>query len=97
MKQQITKISVLQTSKVLAALYAVFGVLIMPFGCLLLAFGAEDTSSRIMAIVYILGPVLYGVVAFIFGLLCTWLYNVIASRIGGIEFELGEARTAPVS
>ena len=33
-------------------------------------------------------PVLYGVLGFLVTLLTTWLYNVVAGAVGGIELDL---------
>jgi uncharacterized membrane protein (DUF485 family) len=35
-------------------------------------------------------PILYGVLAFVMGLVVSGLYNLIAARVGGIEVTLGE-------
>lgn len=32
-------------------------------------------------------PIMYGVIGFISGAVCAFLYNVVASRIGGIKFQ----------
>ena len=36
-------------------------------------------------------PVLYGVLAFVMGLVVSALYNLIAARVGGIEVTVSEA------
>lgn len=90
MKQQISRISVLQTSKVVAILYAVLGFITVPFGCILLALRSEDTTNLIVGVIYLLGPIIYGVMGFIFAAIGIAVYNLVASRIGGIEFEIRE-------
>lgn len=32
-------------------------------------------------------PIMYGVIGFISGAVCAFIYNVVASRIGGIKFQ----------
>jgi hypothetical protein len=90
MKYQISNISVLQTSKVLAILYAAFGLVMVPFGCLFLALGTDDPTYPIIGVTYLLGPLLYGVFGFIFSVIGTWLYNIVARWTGGIEFEVAQ-------
>lgn len=88
MKYQIARFSILQTAKVVALLYVVFGLILIPFGCLLLALGSDDTTSLVVGIFYLLGPILYGIIGFIFTAIGLWVYNLLSARIGGIEFEL---------
>jgi len=83
MKKQITKISVFQTSKILAVLYVLFGLIYTLIGSLMLIFGGEQV--KVMAIIYILMPVILGIFSFIFIALAAWIYNLVASRFGGIE------------
>jgi hypothetical protein len=41
-----------------------------------------------------LAPVFYGVAGFVFTAIICWLYNAIARRIGGIQFEVsGEVQS----
>ena len=50
----------------------------------------EGTARR-MGIVYILMPIVGALLGFIFVVIFFWLYNVLAKRLGGIEFELTDA------
>ena len=46
----------------------------------------------------LIAPVFYAVGAFIFTAIVCWLYNAVAKRIGGIEFELsGESSASAAS
>jgi hypothetical protein len=89
--RQIKSFAVLQTAKVMGVLYLLFGLLFMaPFFLIVsVSRGHRHGGSLLMVLI---APVFYAVGAFIFTALICWLYNVVAKRIGGIEFEVsGEA------
>jgi len=90
MKYQITKFSIAQTSKVAALLYALFGLVLLPFGCFFLTQVSGDRTNFMVGILYILAPVWYGLLGYVFTAIALWVYNLIAARIGGIEFDLKE-------
>jgi hypothetical protein len=87
MKKQVVHVSVLQSAKVMAALYLVFSlpmVLVMAIPALMT--GGEGVSMAML----IFAPILYTVVGFIFTALGAWIYNLVAARIGGFEFTTSE-------
>lgn len=86
MRYRIANISVLQTSKVIAILYALFGLCFMPFGCFFLV--ADEPGMRIAALLYLFLPIIYGVFGFIMVAIGSLIYNALAPRIGGVEFDL---------
>jgi hypothetical protein len=86
MKKQISRISILQSSKVMTALYFVFGFLYTVIGIPMVFFGG--TRLKVMGIVYLLGPVLAAVFGFLGVIVFGALYNFLAKRLGGIEFEV---------
>ena len=89
MPRQITRFSVKQTSKVAGILYLLMGLVFAVF--LLLGALAEGDGPGI--VFALLAPALYGAIGFVGTALMCWLYNMIAERTGGIEFELsGEAQ-----
>jgi len=91
MKMQITRFSVLQSTKIMTAMYVLFGFIYTLIGIPMIIFG--DTGVKIMGIVYLFMPIITGIMGFIFLALFMWLYNVLAVRFGGIEFtteEIGE-------
>ena len=92
MKTQIKNVSILQTSKVIAILYAVFGLLFIPCGCIFTIIGAagDEPGLTVSGIMYIFFPIIYLVFGFIGVAIMSWVYNLIADRTGGIEFELEE-------
>ena len=97
MRQQISHVSVLQTSKIVAILYALFGLVMVPLGCVILALNTGDRASLVLGVLYLLGPVLYGVLGFILTAIGIWVYNLVAPRLGGIEFDLTEVPQPPAS
>ncbi len=84
---EIRSISVMQTAKVVAAIYFIISAVIGL--CLAVATLVRGHPGRaLLALVGI--PIFYGVIAFAFTAIFCWLYNEIARRIGGIEIELAE-------
>ena len=53
------------------------GNAVPPFAAALIGLGA-----------IIVWPIFYGVIGFLFALIGAWLYNVVASKVGGIEIDL---------
>jgi preprotein translocase subunit SecY len=91
MKKQLVRISLLQSAKVAAALYFVIS---LPFAAIFALFAAMMPSGvRGMGggmSVIIIMPICYAIFGFLFSLLGGWIYNVVASMIGGIEFTTEE-------
>ncbi len=88
MKKQIARISVLQSSKIVVALYILMGLLYTLIGIPMLMFGGED--MRIMGIVYIGMPLIMGVFGWLFFAIFAALYNLLAKWLGGVEVEVKE-------
>ena len=93
MKRQITRFSVLQTSKVLGILYVFFGLIYVPFGLGMIFLGG--TEMKIMGIMYTFMPILMGVFGFIGVVIFSALYNLVARWIGGIEVEVTDTELYP--
>ena len=86
MKKRINRISILQSAKMATALYAVLGFLYTLIGIPIFIFGDEKT--KIMAIVYICMPILMAIFGFIFFVISSAIYNLVARWLGGFEFEV---------
>jgi hypothetical protein len=82
-KKRIAHISIHQTSKVLAILYVVLGLLFIPIGVILIISG-----QMVMGIIYVLMPFIYGIVGYPLVAGMCWVYNMIAKSVGGIEFTI---------
>ncbi len=63
----------------LGFLYSIAGIFMVIFG---------NSQIKIMGFIYLAMPVIMAVVGFIFIALFAWVYNCIAKRFGGIEFEV---------
>ncbi|MBE2179777.1 MAG: hypothetical protein IAE97_04835 [Chthoniobacterales bacterium] len=86
MKKQITRISVLQSSKIVVTLYILFGFLYSLAGIPMLIFGGGD--MKVIGIVYTAMPLIMGLFGFIFFAIFAALYNLLARWLGGVEFEV---------
>ena len=96
MKTQVTKISILQTSKVMALVSPVFGLVHCGIGviCTIIAVVLianerveEGVGLLIPGVILLFMPVLLFFMTFIFTAMGSLLYNWVASKAGGIEFE----------
>ncbi|WP_299469044.1 hypothetical protein [uncultured Gimesia sp.] len=86
MKKQMIRISILQSSKVMTAMYALMGFIYTLIGIPLVVFGSDQL--RIIGVIYLFGPLLMGFFGFIFFVFFAWIYNLLASWLGGFEFEV---------
>ncbi|MGH7556561.1 MAG: hypothetical protein ACREMD_02020 [Gemmatimonadota bacterium] len=99
----IERIGPVSLAKVMGAIYAVIGFVVGALFTLFALVGAvagasSDPEMAWMAPLFgvaaiVVFPILYGVMAFVMGLVVSGLYNLIAGRIGGIEVTLGEGVT----
>lgn len=86
MKKQLTRVSILQSSKIVTALYLLLGFIYTAIGIPMVVFG--DDKFRIIGIVYILMPIVMAIFGFIFFVIFAALYNLLAKWLGGIEVEV---------
>ncbi len=84
MKKQITNVSPVQTAKVMAVLYLVMS---LPIVLLMMAFAPSMGMGKIMFLIF---PVIYMVIGFIFTLIGSFIYNFVAGLVGGFEFTVTE-------
>ena len=82
---EIKSIQVFQTAKVMGILYGLFGVVASFFWFLGLMINGRPLAA-IAALIF--GPFVYGILAFVGTAIASWLYNEVASRVGGVQFEL---------
>jgi hypothetical protein len=87
MKIQIVNVSVAQSAKVLAVLYMVISVPVLAVMALIGAFTGNIGSAILMLLI---APLIYGVVTFLCTGLLAWLYNLVAKRVGGLEYSIEE-------
>jgi len=87
MKKQITRISIHQTSKVLAMLYVTIGVIFVPVGVVIILINPNNLS---VGLLYIMLPFIYGILGYPFAAFMCWAYNFIAKNFGGVEFMVSD-------
>jgi hypothetical protein len=86
MKKQMIRISILQSSKIMTALYVLMGFIYSLIGVPMIIFGGE--KLRVMGILYLLMPVILGIFGFLFFVLFAAIYNGLAKVLGGFEVEV---------
>lgn len=86
MKQQIVRISILQSGKIVTALYALFGFIYTLVGIPLVVLGKGE--MKIMGIAYLFAPLFMAFFGFLFFAFFAWLYNMLAKVFGGFEVEI---------
>lgn len=86
MKRQLIRISVLQSSKILTAMYVLMGFIYTLIGVPMIIFGGD--KMRVIGILYTLGPIWMGLVGFIFFVIFAAIYNGLAKWLGGVELEI---------
>ena len=85
MKKQILNISPLQSSKIMAALWFVISLPFLLFmGVMMLTMPGEARAAFGGMMLFV--PVFYAISGFLFTLIGAWVYNILAKRIGGIEY-----------
>jgi len=86
MKKQMIRISILQSSKIMTALYVLMGFIYSLISIPMIVFGTPPI--RIMGIVYLFTPVVMGILGFVFFVIFAAIYNFLASKLGGVEVEI---------
>ena len=86
MKKQITRISILQSSKIATALYCLFGLVYTLIGIPMLLFGSKQL--QIMGIIYLFMPIAMAILGFVFFVIFAAIYNLLATLLGGFEVEI---------
>ena len=89
MRQQIVRLSPLQTAKTMAALYGLMGFIFIPF--FYVAMSMAPGESRPGAFFLILAPLAYAAFGFVFVAIGCLLYNFVANFTGGIEVDLASS------
>ena len=82
---EIKSFNIFQTARVVAVIYAIIASVAALFVALVLILHGHP-GRAILAI--LLMPVLYGLGSFVGVSIFCWVYNEVASRLGGVAFEL---------
>ena len=86
MKKQITRISILQSSKIPTLIYAIFGFVYMIPGVFMLF--SSNIALRVQGMIFCSMPIILAIFGFIFFVVFAALYNLLAKFVGGVEFEV---------
>ncbi len=86
MKKQVTRISILQSSKIMTALYVLMGFIYTLIAIPMIIFG--NAQLRIVGMVYFFMPIVMGIIGFIGFVIFAALYNLLARWLGGVEVEV---------
>jgi len=87
MSQRITRVVPISAAKLFGAMYFVIGVLAAPFLAIPAMLAGGDQGSAMGIGLFLILPVIYGVMGFIGMAVFAWFYNVLAARIGGVVIE----------
>jgi hypothetical protein len=88
MRKRLTYISPLQLGIVLALVYGVISLIVVPFLLLGTLFGHVGLQSALMFIIF---PFIYAIGGFIGGVISAIVYNIVAKWTSGIEYVAAEA------
>ena len=91
--RQIKSFGVLQTAKVMGAIYFFLGLLLVAIVFVLAPLRPRHFHRSPLFL--LAAPVFYGIVGFTVTAIVCGLYNAIASRIGGIAFEVSDEPGPP--
>ncbi len=93
-KMKLKQIEPVSCAKIFGVTYAILGLIIGAFFTMFALLGAAFSMGRmgIFGVLFGVGaiiilPLFYGLVGFLSGLLIALMYNLIASKFGGIELE----------
>jgi len=90
MKTQITKVSIFHNAKFLAVLYMPISLIYALMGLAFIATGSD--YLRVTGIIFILAPIWLTAMMYVMVAILAAFYNFVASKIGGVEFELTEMK-----
>ncbi|TAJ94420.1 MAG: hypothetical protein EPO31_09725 [Gammaproteobacteria bacterium] len=92
MATQIKRIAPYQAGKVVAVIYFVIGFVFAGPFALIFSLAPADAhgASPGRAFIFLIMPFLYALAGLIFTSIFCMLYNLVASRFGGIEIQLSE-------
>lgn len=90
--KEIKEIGIMSLAKMQALLMGIIGVLAgiiyLLIGVIMAAVSGEPMMAFIFLMIGIFMPVGYAAMGFLMGALMSWIYNILAKKIGGIQIEL---------
>ena len=87
MKIRIKHVGVTQCVRMIAGIYFVISLPIVACVLLFAIIGGEGSGGIGVLISF---PIVYALVSYLGGLLSAWISNIVADRVGGIEYTTGE-------
>ncbi|TXF96490.1 hypothetical protein [Massilia arenae] len=87
MKIRIKHVGVVQCAKMIAGIYFVISLPIVAL-VLMVAMAAGKASIGVGGLILL--PFVYAFFSYLGGLLCAWIYNLVANRVGGFEYTTAE-------
>ena len=97
MRKQLTYIAPVRAGIVLAVLYGILSLIVVPFFLVAALLGGKSGSPApaIFGVgLAVMLPVIYAVIGFVGGVISAAIYNLIAKWTGGFEFEVRDAGPA---
>jgi len=91
MKKRIKSVSLVQNAKMMAAIYL---VLSLPVLLIMLSVGSMVNHAGLSVLAMVVLVIAYVASAFVFTLIGGWIYNLVASQVGGFEFTTAEVSKA---
>lgn len=94
MKKEIISVDPKQTAKVISIVGAFFSLIFTVVGIVFLIFGISQSNDILKStgMLYILMPVWYLILVYLFSRLIYWIYNKVAKRFGGIVIDLEDKK-----
>lgn len=94
MKYRIEKIHPHQAGKISAALFAALSLLLLPLSILILH-GAKSLGTRyalpeMSPQLFLVLPVFYGLLGYVFGVVVCLLYNLFSRYVGALQLDIVE-------
>jgi len=86
-KIRIKNVGVAQCAKMIAGIYFIIS---LPIVALIMLAAMAAGKASIGIGVLIITPFVYAFFSYLGGLLCAWIYNMVADRIGGFEYTTSE-------
>ncbi len=99
----IKRVGPLSCAKIAAAIYAVLGLIFGALFSIVALVGVAVSGTQrtpnansispllggtIGVAAFLIFPILYGIIGFVFAWIGAWFYNLAASKIGGIEIDI---------
>jgi uncharacterized membrane protein len=99
MNKRLKRIGPLKAGVVLGVLYALLGLILVPFFMIggAVAAAAARQSGAQLPFTFLFGfgalclPIFYGMMGFVFGVIAAAVYNLVAKWTGGLEITLEDA------